>query len=175
VSRPGEARRAAVVAVGCGVGLAMLAEPLIDLLRCDRRGRARAEWFSPDGIFGPAVIGGGEMRLGVFHRHLGKLAEGDGLSANQFRELDLAPRIGCALLVERECIAAATDFFTVLLAVNVVVDLPATGTDRTFEYAFHLWRACSRHSASDVLIVPTGTKTGTKQKSHTGEAPPSCM
>ena len=44
----------------------------------------------------------------------------------------------------------------------------ATRTNRTFEYAFHLWRACSLHSASDVLIVPTGTKTGTKGKSHSG-------
>jgi hypothetical protein len=110
------------------------------------------------------------MRLGVFHRHLGKLAEGDDFAANQFRQLDLAPRIGFALLVERECITAAADFLTVLLAVNVVVDPLAAGTDRALEYAFHFWSGCSLHSTSDVLIVPTGTKTGTKQKSHTGES-----
>jgi hypothetical protein len=61
-------------------------------------------------------------------------------------------------LVESECIAPATDFLSVLLSVNEVVDPPATGTNRTLKYAFHVWRACSRHSASDVLIVPTGTK-----------------
>jgi hypothetical protein len=102
------------------------------------------------------------MRLSVLHGHLGKLAEGDGLSANQFREFDLAPRIGFALLVERERIAAAANFLTVLLAVNVVVDPPAAGADRAFEYAFDLWRAYSHPSASDAEIVPTGTKTGTK-------------
>jgi hypothetical protein len=140
----------------------MLTEPLVDFLRGDRRGRTGSEGLFQDGIFSSVVIGGGKMRLGVLHGHFGKLAEGDGLAANQFWELDLAPRISLALLVERECIAATADFLTVLLAVNVVVDPPATGTNRTLEYAFHLWRACSLHSASDVLIVPTGTKTGTK-------------
>jgi hypothetical protein len=65
------------------------------------------------------------------------VAEGDGFSANQFRELDLAPRVSFALLVERECIAAATDFLSVLFPVDVVVDPPATGTSRTLEYASH--------------------------------------
>jgi hypothetical protein len=36
------------------------------------------------------------------------------------------------------------------------------GTSRTLEYAFHFWSAVSLHSASDVLIATTGTKTGTK-------------
>ena len=75
----------------------MLAEPLVDLLRRNRRGRARAEGFFEDGVFGPVVIGGGEMHLGVLHSHLGKLAEGDGLAAHQFRKFDLTPRIGFAL------------------------------------------------------------------------------
>ena len=81
------------------------------------------------------------MRLGVLHGHIGKLAEGDGLAANQFRQLDLAPRIGFALLVERQGIALPANLLAVLLAVNVVVDPPAAGTDRAFEYTFDLWSA----------------------------------
>jgi hypothetical protein len=102
------------------------------------------------------------MRFGVLHGHLGKLAEGDSFSSNQFRQLDLASRVGLTLLVERKGITTTTDFLTVLLAVNVVVDSPAAGTNRPLEYAFDLWSAVSLHSASDVTIVPTGTKTGTK-------------
>ena len=87
------------------------------------------------------------MHLGVLHSHLGKLAEGDGLAAHQFRQFYLAPRIGLALLVEREGITLAANLLAVLLAVNVVVDPPAAGTDRTFEYAFDLWSAVSHPSA----------------------------
>jgi hypothetical protein len=70
--------------------------------------------------------------------------------------------VGYSFLLLLECIAATADFLTVLLAVNVVVDPPATGTNRTFKSTFYFWSAVSLHSASDVLIVPTGTKTGTK-------------
>jgi len=107
------------------------------------------------------------MRLGVLHGHFGKLAEGDGLAANPFRELDLAPRIGFALLVEREGIALATDLLSVPISFDVIVDLPAAGTNRAFEYAFDLWSAVSLHSTSDASIVPTGTK----RKCHQGTPP----
>jgi hypothetical protein len=129
----------------------MSGEPFIDLLRRDRIGRTRAEWFFQDGIFGSVVIGGGEMCLGILHGHLGKLAEGDGLPSNRFWQFDLAPYIGFVLLLECECIAVAADSVTVLLAVNVVID-------RALEYAFELWSAVSLHSASDVPIVPTSSK-----------------
>ena len=115
----------------------MLAEPLVDLVRGNRGGWTCAEGFFQNGVFGPVMVGG-EMRFGILHSHLGKLAKGDGFVADQFRQLDLAPRIDFALLIQRAAIALATDFLAVLLAVNVVVDPSEARTGRALEYAFVL-------------------------------------
>ena len=78
------------------------------------------------------------MCFGILHGHLGELVKGDGFAADQFRQLDLAPRIDFALLIQRAAIALATDFLAVLLAVNVVVDPSEARTGRVLEYAFVL-------------------------------------
>jgi len=57
------------VSVCRGVRLAVFGESFVNFLRCNRRGRARAEWLSQYRVLGPVVIGGGEMSLGVFHCH----------------------------------------------------------------------------------------------------------
>lgn len=86
------------IAVRRGWRLAVLGEPLVNLLWRNLSRWTFSERFSQYRVFGSVVIGRGEMRLGVFYGHLGKLAEGDGFSAHKFRQFDLAPRIGFALL-----------------------------------------------------------------------------
>lgn len=59
------------------------------------------------------------MRFGVLDGHFGKPAEGDNFAAHQFGQLDLVPRIGFALLLEREGIAFAANFLSMPLSFDM--------------------------------------------------------
>jgi hypothetical protein len=74
-----------------------------------------------------------EVGLSVVHGHFGQMAERDDLPRNQLREFQLAPGIGFPFLVQSKCVTTASNFFSVLLSIDVVIDPPATGPGWTLE------------------------------------------